>query len=294
VVIGSRVDDPTLSALLDPWASPRLRRWGASELAVDRGATCSAIELTELLARAGIPAWPRLLALEERFGGLKIGSKTLGLYAWLRQGRPLCTSGGMARMSPTGALWDPIEERDLGADDAGSWIVLVQDIDLDTGFYAGEEGLVYLALSVNGKAFPVATGVELYLEKRSLGDEIVAARRASDTGDFFVEVDGEVGDALASDAGVPAVPEASDAVSRFWWDGALAIQQGVRFGEPTARSTRVDGAALDRVRAAAARAHQLAGGSVRVIGWPNAHTYEFARALANDRGLPVETVTTYP
>jgi hypothetical protein len=288
------VDDPALSALLDPWASPRLRRWGASELALDRGATCSAIELTELLARAGIPAWARLLALEKRFGGLKIGKKTLGLYAWLRRDRPLCITGGKARMSPAGTLWDPMEERALGAGDQGSWIVLVQDIDLDTGFYASEDGLLLLALPVNCKAYPVATGVELFLEKKALGAEIVAARRASDTGDFFVEVDGEIGAALAADAGIPAVPEASDAVSRFWWDGAVTIQDGVRFAEPTGRSTRIEGAALDRVREAAARAHQLAGGAVRVIGFPNAHTLGFARALASDRGLPVETVTTYP
>ncbi len=288
------MDDPALSALLDPWASPRLRRWADSELARDPAATCSAAELSELLARAGIPAWPALLALEARFGGLRIGRKTLGLYDWLRRDRPLCSSGGMARMSAAGALWDPLEDRDLGADDDGIWIVLVQDIDLDTGFYAGEDGRLFLALSVNGKAYQVASRVELYLEKRALGDEMVAARRASDTGDFFVEVDGEIGAALAAEAGVPAVPEASDAVSHFWWDGGLSFQDGVRFGKPSARSTRIEGSALDRVREAAARAHQLAGGAVRVIGWPNAHTYEFARALASERQLPVETVTTYP
>jgi len=288
------VDDPAVTALLDPWASPRLRRWAASELGRDPAATCSTDELTRLLARAGIPAWPSLLALEERFGGMRVGRATFGLYAWLRGDRPLCTSGGMARMSPAGALWDEAEDRDLGAGDPGSWIVLVQDIDLDTGFYAGEDGLLFLVMSPNGKAYPVASRVELFLEKKALGAEMVAARRASDTGDFFIEVASEVGAALAADTGVPDVPEASDAVSRFWWDGELAIHDGVRFGEPTLRSTRIDSGALDRVSAAAARAHQLAGGAVRVIGWPNAHTYEFARALASDRSLPVETVTTYP
>jgi hypothetical protein len=283
-----------MAALLDPWASPRLRRWAAGELARDPAATCSDDELAALLARSGIPAWPSLLALEKRFGGTRIGRTTFGLYAWLRGDRPLCTSGGMARMSPVGGLWDEAEDRDLGAGDPGSWIVLVQDVDLDTGFYAGEDGLLFLVLSPNGKAYPVASGIELLLEKKALGTEMVAARRASDTGDFFVEVDGEVGAALAADAGVPPVPEASDAVSRFWWDGALAIQDGVRFGEPPLRSTRLESGQLDRLRAAAARAHQLAGGAVRVIGWPNAHTYEFARALASDQSLPVETVTTYP
>jgi len=288
------VTDSVLDSLLVPWASDRLRRWAAAEVSRDPADTCAAEELTRLLAGAGIPPWPVLLALEERFGGIRIGRTTFGLYAWLRRARPLCITGGMARMSPAGTLWDQMEKRALGAGDQGSWIVLVQDIDLDSGFYSNEEGLLFLALPVNCKAFPIATSVEMFLEKKALGSEMVAIRRASDTGDFFLELDGEIGGELAAALGVPPVPEASDEVGRFWWDGALSIQDGVRFGEPTARSTRIESGALDRLRLAAADAHRLAGGPVRVIGWPNAHTYEFARTLAGDQAFPVEIVTTYP
>jgi hypothetical protein len=302
------VTDPALDTLLGDWASSRLRRWAAAELAFER----EAILAPEVLARAGIPTWPSLVAFERRFGGVRAGRACWGLGAWLRRPRPLCATGGVARINASYSLWDPTDERARGPDDPGtSIIVLVHDVDLDTGIYCDEAGALFTVDARSGTAYPTATTMEHLLEQAALAAEILAARRATDTGDFFVEIDGELGSALATRLSLPPVPEASDAISTHWWDGAVAIADRVKFGDPTQRATRIASGDLARLRVAARLAYGLANRGrkrprqprvapstpervVRIIGWPNAHTYGFARALAHERGVAIETVTTYP
>lgn len=284
------------------WGSPRLRAFAADRFLFEHDRRGDIDHLRQLWAEQRAEDYPRewtaLFEFQNRFGGLATSTAPphgLGIAWWLRD--PKWFARAVDRANRRLKTWDEKRDARVRSDVHGRWLGMIRFVDLDFADAMDEDGRIFHTDNLSSRAYPVARDAEHWLEKWALRAEISAARPLS-TGDCFIEVDRWIGEALAREASIPLVAEATDDMTRNYWDGTVAIEEGPTFGEPKTRSTRVQSADFDRVSAIALLAWPHLRGrdrEIRVIGWPNEHTYGLQRRLAAEHPkLRFVVRTTYP
>lgn len=293
--------EPTKLKNLFDWASPRLEVFAKNSFSWDPERTCDPATLKDLLLKASIPVWPWLLDFESRFGGLRHQWLRFGLYDWLyprgeNRRQPSCTAGAKTRL----------EHPDKRI--KNEWLVLVCDQDLDNGIYGNEAGVLYLVRPPFSPPIPWSMDGEHFFEHFALDYELKERRRASKT-NFWLEIDGEIGLALSKEFSLPLIAEASDDVTRFWWDGELCVREAASLVDPVVRATRVECTDLDRLLKVAKNTYRLANKGRKRPLQPrippttperklrifivSSESYDFARRLGKLRRVGVELVSSW-